>query len=215
MRRIKKGKEPKSLTKHRLTPHANYENYPAKDELRISLYKEQRGICCYCMCSISPESSKMKIEHYYCQENNQELQLIYWNILGACKGNEGQPLKNMHCDSFKGQESLSCNPVNQDVKIEDLIWYRNDGTIGSPNHVLDQKLNEVLNLNLKFLKNNRKAALDGFKTFLEKKHKGTLKRPIIERWLDDWNGDSHKDNLKPYCQVIVYWLQKKLKINKV
>ena len=157
----------------------------------------------------------MKIEHYFCQENNPELQLTYWNILGACKGNEGQPLKNMHCDSFKGMNSLSCNPVNQDVKIEDLIWYLNDGTIGSPNKILDQKLNEVLNLNVKFLKINRKAALDGFKIILEKKYKGTLKRSIIEKWVDNWTGVSHQDNLRPYCQVIVYWLQKKLKINKV
>jgi len=121
----------------------------------------------------------------------------------------------MHCDSFKGMNSLSCNPVNQDVKIEDLIWYLNDGTIGSPNKILDQKLNEVLNLNVKFLKINRKAALDGFKIILEKKYKGTLKRSIIEKWVDNWTGVSHQDNLRPYCQVIVYWLQKKLKINKV
>jgi len=28
--------------------------------------------------------------------------------------------------------------------------------------------------------------------------------------LDDWNGTSHNGELKPFCQVIVYWLKKRL-----
>jgi len=33
----------------------------------------------------------------------------------------------------------------------------------------------------------------------------------LERWLDEWNGDSHQDRLQPYCQVVVHWLRKKLR----
>lgn len=49
MRNIRKGSEPASLTRHRCNTNSDYDNYPEKDELRESLVKEQRGICCYCM----------------------------------------------------------------------------------------------------------------------------------------------------------------------
>jgi len=214
MRQIKKGKEPNSLTEHRHKAHADYENYPEKDELRNYLCKEQRGICCYCMSAIFPENSKMKIEHFKCQERHPDLQLEYWNLLGSCLGNLGQPEELTHCDNFKGSKEFSYNPINQLSKIEDYIWYNNDGTIGSSIHDLDHKINRILNLNVLILKKNRKAALDGFKVILNKKHKGQFKRHVIERWLENWNGSSNQDNLRPYCQVIVYWLQKRLNKNK-
>lgn len=37
MRTIAKGAEPASLTAHRKTPHSDYGNYAAKDELRNAL----------------------------------------------------------------------------------------------------------------------------------------------------------------------------------
>ena len=49
MRAITKGPEPVSLTAHRQTPHCDYDNYAAKDDLRNALVSEQRGLCCYCM----------------------------------------------------------------------------------------------------------------------------------------------------------------------
>ena len=47
MRAITKGPEPVSLTVHRQTPHGDYGNYEAKDDLRYALVTEQRGLCCY------------------------------------------------------------------------------------------------------------------------------------------------------------------------
>ena len=75
MKQIKKRNEPNSLTEHRKKKNADYDNYPDKDELRESLYNEQRGICCYCMGVISPAVGKMKIEHYQCQANYPKKQL--------------------------------------------------------------------------------------------------------------------------------------------
>ena len=76
MRMIVKGKEPKSLTQHRLQPHSNYNNYSEKDDLRIALTREQKGLCCYCTNRIRPESKKMKIEHCDTSKGNQRLT---WN----------------------------------------------------------------------------------------------------------------------------------------
>jgi uncharacterized protein (TIGR02646 family) len=209
MKQIRKKSEPSSLTKHRKTANADYDNYPEKDELRTHLYSEQRGICCYCLGKIIPEVKYMKIEHFKCQNNYPLDKLKYANLLGACKGGEGQPLELQHCDTYKGSKELNYYPPSRDYAIENSIFYGNDGTIGSTTNDLNTEINEVLNLNIVYLKNNRKAVLDGFKDSLQK-HKGELRRSTLERWLNDWQGDSHTDNLKPYCMVIVYWLQKRL-----
>ena len=66
----------------------------------------------------------------------------------------------------------------------------------------------MLNLNVAFLKSNRKAVLDAFKDTLAKR--GMLPRLTLQRWLADWSGQSHANNLEPFCQVVVYWLRKRL-----
>ena len=43
MRNITKGREPTNLTRHRVTPFADYDNYLDKDTLRVCLVSEQRG----------------------------------------------------------------------------------------------------------------------------------------------------------------------------
>jgi hypothetical protein len=70
------------------------------------------------------------------------------------------------------------------------------------------ELNDVLNLNAKFLQNNRKATLEAFKMTLQKR--GELSRITLERWVEDWNGESRSGELMPFCQVVVYWLRKRL-----
>jgi hypothetical protein len=47
MRNIAKGAEPQSLTAHRARTHSTYNNYREMQELRESLVREQRGLCCY------------------------------------------------------------------------------------------------------------------------------------------------------------------------
>jgi hypothetical protein len=66
----------------------------------------------------------------------------------------------------------------------------------------------VLNLNLSFLRTNRKDALDGFfKDGLSKR--GPLTKGQITRLLAQWRGDPPGE-LKPYAPVIAYWLKKRL-----
>lgn len=212
MRQIRKHLAgPDSLTQHRQIDFADYDNYSDKETLRRFLYEEQRGICCYCMGPITPDIDHMKIEHNKGQSSFPQFQLDYWNLLGACKGNEGQPRENQYCDTHKKEDDISFNPANNLVKIEDSIWYKNDGTIGSSNIKLSYDINNILNLNVIVLKNRRRAALDGFKDYLGSKYKSAIKRSILEKWLSDWKGDNPQEKLKPYCQVIVFWLKSKLK----
>jgi len=210
MRAIVKGPEPHSLTQYKLTPGASYAGYPDKDELRASLVTEQRGLCCYCLRSIRPQYDAMKIEHWHSQAPTRypAEQLTYSNLLGACLGNEGQAWCHQHCDTRKRDRDFSRNPANPMPRIEDLIRFRADGRIVSDNLAFDAELNDVLNLNEAFLKNSRKAVLDAFTHGFAKR--GHLPRATLLRWAQDWNGELGVGDLREFCQVVVYWLRKRL-----
>ncbi len=208
MRTIRKSREPASLAQHRCAPHADFDNYADKDALRIALAAEQRGLCCYCLERIRPETGAMKIEHWHSQDRFPAEQLDYQNLLGSCLGGQGQPPHQQHCDTKKGNARFSRNPANPAHRIESFIRYEGDGRIVSGDRAFDAELNEVLNLNAALLKNNRKAVLDGFRSALAKR--GNLRRITLERWLRDWNGESGPNELRPFCQVVVYWLRKRM-----
>ena len=78
---------------------------------------------------------------------------------------------------------------------------------GRPRRLGDAEVNEVLNLNLPWLMNNRKAILTAFQGRLER---GQFSRPSLEKLLRKWNGESDTGDLEPFCQVVVYWLRKRL-----
>ncbi len=208
MRAIIKRSEPCSLVEYRAAGNTSYDDYREKDELRHALVGEQRGLCCYCLSSIQPVVGSMRIEHWQSQNSHPGEQLTYANLLGACLGAEGQPWSDQHCDVRKGNRVLSRNPAHQPPRIEHLLHFLGDGTISSTDPVFDQELNEVLNLNVAYLVNERKAVLDAFKETLDRR--GELPRKTLEKWLADWNGESHTGELRKFCQVIIYWLQKRL-----
>ena len=206
MRAIAKGPEPASLMRHRLTPHCDYDNYADKDALRDALVSEQRELCCYCMGRI--RNNAMKVEHWKCQSRYPEEQLNYRNLLGACWGGEGQPQGLQHCDTRKGDKDLRWNPANARHRIETRLRYTADGSIRSDDMEFDDELNEVLNLNLQILKNNRKSVLDAILEWLnqeKRRAQGRVPRARIQRELDRLT--RHAGELVPYCQVAVWWLE--------
>lgn len=208
MRAIVKGQEPQSLTEHRRTPNSDYDNYPYedKDALRLVLVTEQRGLCCYCMGAIRPEANAMKIEHWQCQAGYPDRQLDYSNLLGACRGGEGQPFRSQHCDTRKGDDDLLWNPAEPAHAIEARVKYGADGTIKSDDDTFDRQLNEVLNLNLAFLKNHRRGVINAVLEWW-RRH-GPVSRRRIEREVRR-NAPAH-GQLTPYRQVAVWWLQQRL-----
>jgi uncharacterized protein (TIGR02646 family) len=217
MRAITKLPEPPSLTQHRATAHADYDNYADKDTLRAQLVLEQRGLCCFCGGRIVDNNRRMKVAHWMPQTPHPEFQLDYWNLLGACRGNEGQLRTKQHCDTHQGNDLLSRNPANPAHRIEDFIQFLPDGTISSHDPVLAQELGRrkedgefeegVLNLNLPFLRTNRMKALNAFTKGLSKR--GHLSKPTLGKLISVWRGDS-PGKLDAYAPVIVYWLRKRL-----
>lgn len=155
----------------------------------------------------------MKIEHWHSQSAFPQEQLVYSNLLGAClgttcvRGKDGTASQVRHCDTYKGEQSLSRNPASKADRVDDVVRFDGDGTIRSTDPQFDAELTTVLNLNLSVLMANRQQTLRAFTKLLGK---GTLSRSRFEALLADWNGDSHKGELRPYCQIIVHWLRKKL-----
>ena len=207
MRPIAKGKEPPSLIEHRAKPHADYDNYEEKDDLRACLVGEQGAICCYCMQRIHPDSARMKIEHWLCQEHHADRDLEYGNLLAACRGGQGNPPRLQHCDTLKGSQSLSRNPAATSPRVDRDLRYLADGSICSDDSDFNAELESVLNLNLPRLMNNRKAVLDALKQWAEQE--GKLSKKEIRAELKEWN-EIEGGVLREYVQVAIYWLNKRL-----
>jgi uncharacterized protein (TIGR02646 family) len=209
MRAIAKGPEPASLTAHRQTQHCDYDNYADKDALRQALVTEQRGLCCYCMGRIRNGPDTMKIEHWKCQSRFPAEQLSYRNLLGACLGGSGQPPHLQHCDTRKGDRDLRWNPADPAHRIETRLRYEADGSIRSDDADFNAELDDVLNLNLPRLKNNRKGVLDALLDWWRhEKSRGPVPRARFERERDRRIGGAGE--LEPFCQTAVWWLEQRL-----
>jgi uncharacterized protein (TIGR02646 family) len=204
VRIITKGAEPNSLARHRAQAHSNYDNYAQKDELRAALVGEQKALCCYCTGRIRAASTAMKIEHWQCQTAYPEQQLAYGNLLGACLGGEGKSPTEQHCDTRKADRDLKWNPANTAHVVEARLRFLVDGTVESTDAEFNLQLNDVLGLNLNYLKNSRKAVLDIVLMWWRSKPKGRQK---IQQQID------HRLNAaeyQPFSPVAVWFLRQKL-----
>ncbi len=209
MKKIIKQSEPRSLIKHRSQANANYDNYSEKDKLRKSLLKEQGHICCYCMSRIKLD--EMKIEHWQPQPKYTSRQLDYKNLLGACMGNQGARPQNQHCDTKKGDSEITINPIEGDKNCESLIKYRPDGKIYSDDVSVNDDLNEILNLNLGFLKKNRSDALFLVIRKLDEKFSNkTWAKITVQREIDNLSTKDENGLYDVYCQFIASYLKSKL-----
>lgn len=210
MRAITKGIEPHGLTEHRMVPHANYGNFAAIEDLRAALCQEQRGLCCYCTDRIwiRDGNTNIKVEHWRCQARYADQQLVYRNLLAACKGGEGRRGKEQHCDTRKGDSDIRWNPANPDHAIESRICFGMDGSISSPEADFNSHLDDALNLNLEWLKQNRKAALDGLLNWL--KLRGPVRKDRLQQELRRLKGEGGTGELEPYSPVPAWWIQRKL-----
>jgi len=202
---ITKGVAPNSLTKHRAQAHSDYNNYAQKDELRAALVGEQKGLCCYCTGRIRAVSNAMKIEHWQCQTTYPQQQLVYGNLLGACLGGEGSSPTEQHCDTRKASRDLKWNPANIAHAIESRLRYLADGTVKSTDDEFNTQINDVLGLNLGYLKNSRKAVLDAMLSWW---HSTPNARQRVQQQID------HRTNAaehQPFSPVAVWFLRQKLR----
>lgn len=207
MLEISKTKAPNELIEYKNKGGKSYDEFENKDSIRKTLLKEQKGLCAYCMSRISINS--MKIEHFKPQSKYPELALEFKNMLGCCKGNEGFEHKFQSCDTHKGNDEISENPSvhNDFLKME--VSYSSDGKIKSENEIFDKEMNEILNLNVFTLIENRKSIYRGIIKELVK-NPGRRTKAEIQKMIDNAKTLTN-GNLEPYCGVALYFLEKHLK----
>jgi len=226
MKQISKTKEPRSLIKYRakisktdLKKFEKFDNMPTdvKEDLRKKLLEEQGYICCYCMSRI--EYPYVKIEHFKARSLYREKQLDYSNLFIACCGKnidkklfydcdtrKKKYLKTeLYCDTKKGKKELKYIDL---LTKQDNIKYKKNGLIFSDNINIDQELNEVLNLNYEVLKTNREDTLN--QVFCEL-NKNNWSISTLKSTLQQYKEKNSKGKYRPYCEMIVYFLTKKLK----
>lgn len=205
---IIKGKEPKSWTAHRLTPGARYE---ATDDLREALLRDQGYLCAYCMRRIpvkdTAANETSRIEHIVPQSalSSDKECMDYDNMVVCCPGAlEGVDESATHCDRHKAETPISFSPM--DSNFIATLEYQSDGTIVSTNAQYDSEINEILNLNISLLKDNRREVK---KSVVRALGRGVWKGPDLKRLIDAFSSLDRDGQLKPFCGVAIWYLQKK------
>ncbi|TOH59280.1 TIGR02646 family protein [Vibrio parahaemolyticus] len=209
MKKINKLAEPKSLITYRQLPDARYDGpkfTPVKQDIRERLLKEQGHLCAYCMARI--KINDMKVEHFSCRDKHPALQLTYSNLLGCCKGNEGQSRNQQTCDTRKGNNCLQYSPSILSHKIESRFSYTPRGKLFSSDLTFDQQINNVLNLNYTRLVDNRLAALDGALRELNRRP-GTRTKAEIQRLINKYSAKDTQDRFKSYYGFVLSELVKR------
>ena len=124
----------------------------------------------------------------------------------------GEAFKEQHCDTHKGEEDIVISPVDEIKNCERLVRYLTNGEVMSDDPLIHRDLDVTLNLNTAQLKGNRKRVVDVVVKYLSAKQKtGTWSPSLVERELARWKSLNSDGKYEEYCQVAVYYLEKKLK----
>ena len=219
MRRINKGSPPASFITYSKSAGAAFETMPAnvKDDLKMALLNEQGWVCGYCQRRVV-DKSRMKIEHFceqsICNGENgmPDSRLDYGNLLAVCLGDAGY--NGLHCDSSKSQFGpltglpIAISPWNPAHMA--ALEYRSSGRLISTISRHDWELNEILNLNMPLLRDQRRLQFSN--VFAQSKHlvagrqKEKMRRILVdllggsgEKFANDFPG-MYEFMLHRYCE---------------
>ncbi len=165
MRWIRKNAPPHEFQVYVKVENATFEDMDTavKDVLRQALFDEQSGICAYCQRKL--KVTKTKIEHHceqsICNGENgaEDKRLDYANLLLVCLGKGGEN-DDLHCDTYKATLNqakglpMQINPIIRNHML--TITYSTNGRIRSTNELYNKELNDILKLNIDYLKDMRK-----------------------------------------------------------
>lgn len=161
MIRVIKGPPPTVLVEYLALPPPpprSYGHFGGKAVARDELWKEQRGLCCYCMRRI--EASSAQIEHREPQTGHADNDLNWKNLFAVCDGGSGRRLREQHCDERKKNIKIKVDMLKEN--LESLIDYTRSGRISARVEDWSRDIDETLNLNCEKLLVARAAALEGF-----------------------------------------------------
>lgn len=203
---IQKNTAPRHFLCYASDPRARFDDMDSdtKSILRNALLDEQGHICAYCMKRLK---DKVKIEHYV--PRNEENELQYTNLLVVCSGGEGLKKKDQTCDTRKGNTVLHIDPQNAGHMQQ--IRYKSNGEIFADNEDFQRDLDQTLNLNLESLVEWRKTALEEMKVRIFQNCGGS--RPTRDFWERKLQMFQSRANgkLSPYCGILIYYLQRRIR----
>lgn len=231
---IQKNHEPPGLKRYKAEKRKSGEEPSYKDfseeeankvafeELRESLVKEQRFICCYCQQRIAFKnefgSLMMKTEHFEPKGGPNAVpkkQLDYGNLLAACLGNKDTD-QDKHCDVSKGYKPLRSIPNPSAGKRKDFrpflkydVRVKQKQVVVLPkeeNEQLKHEIDHILNLNEQSLRSKRFAVWESVWKLVSKKDKALDERRLKEI-LELYEPTPKKINYWPFCEFISSWLK--------
>lgn len=197
--------------------------------MREAAWREQGGLCAYCMSRLSntsaansarPELGGMKLEHFEARNAAGHRTLDWDNLLGVCPGVViGRSLDDKgtdetgtaHCDTFRGnlppaQQLLSYSPAKM-PDVGTLYRYRKvDGEILSDNTDAMRDIAR-LNLNLARLKRNRQAVFDELRKSLDENASDARLRELRQFYAQK----DKQGRLRPYAGVGLWYVERKLR----
>lgn len=207
---INKGNTPEALSIAKKKGLICYDDMRSdlKTTVKEELLQEQGYLCAYCMCRIQQENST--IEHYRPISVDSALDLEYSNMLAVCPGGAGSTFKNQTCDERRGNTALTVNPLKPMTLSG--ISYQADGRIVSSQPQVQADFDNVLNLNLDTLKENRIYALNALKKklYADFKKRGAS-RAAIESYLLQLQHKDKRGKYLPYMGILVAYLEKRLR----
>lgn len=204
----KAANEPREVVEKRTTPGSTFDDLP-KAPLRAALLKEQGFICAYCMQRVKDDAGSTKIEHW--SPRNKDNEKDYMNLLAVCKGNEGKPPAEQHCDTLKGRQSMVVSPLK--AICEQLVKFDPGGNIYSEDANIEAELKTILGLNRQNLVDERAKLLDRVKEAIQKTAKtnpdAKIKKSDLTAMLQDWQA-LKSGEYAPFCQVAIAYIHKKI-----
>ena len=168
MKRIRKGAPPpsfeewKGLASESWSPTYDDLQNPQKRDLHQALLEDQGWVCCYCGRRIELHDSH--IEHFRPQRAPwKHLELEYTNLLTSCI-REIDPDQPLHCGHAKGSqfdEALHVSPLSEDCELRYIYALDGRELATDPSDVAASKMIDILRLNVHYLRNRRREALEG------------------------------------------------------
>jgi uncharacterized protein (TIGR02646 family) len=170
MKHIQKTMEPLEFTQWKIGEDPNWKpgwaeldgSKKMKNLVKMALFSEQGGICCYCGIRLTAQDSH--IEHFRPRHGPYAYpdgELEYVNILVSCLSDTHEDAKP-HCGMKKGSSDPAQIVSPLDATCEVRFAFGSYGTIepSNPGDALAENSINKLGLNVDFLKAHRRKALD-------------------------------------------------------
>lgn len=168
MKKITKQAAPTSFQQYVRASHASYDHMDkhVKEELLNALIEEQGAVCAYCQLKLNVKTTT--IEHH-CErsicngsDGRQDRTLDYSNLFAVCPGVAPSKTskKEFHCDTQKAKFNITNGlPITicpSSTAHISTVKYSSTGKLTSNNVNYDKEIDQILNLNISYIKEMRK-----------------------------------------------------------